>query len=278
VLFLLIFPVLVAGFFACHIHPVHSFRLHRYEGQYLYLKSSELGLKCFFIAGLASLAMHHWLPDNISVCERIYSWQLLSWLTEQMKMAGATEPGEASKMAWFVELSFLTFIAAFALKLWAHFRLWLRFRSWNTRLHVIGEILEDSPLDYLLYSLSLDENKNVMLMMEDRKVYVGRVVNLGEPSATGGMDQDVVLIPLMSGYRHKDTLKVTFTTMYSEVQADILISLRQDNIVSATEFDFDAYHKWNPSPAKAEREKSDRTSRSKNMPVSRKVRSTDAAA
>ncbi|MCC5611629.1 hypothetical protein LC612_34080 [Nostoc sp. CHAB 5834] len=250
-LFLLIFPVLVAGFFACHIHPVHSFRLHRYEGQYLYLKSAELGLKCFFFAGLASLAMHHWLPDNISVCERIFSWQLLSWLIEQMKMAGATDLGEASKMAWFVQLSFLTFIAAFALKLWAHLRLSLRFRSWNTRLHVIGEILEDSPLDYLLYSLSLDENKNVMLMMEDRKVYVGRVVNLGEPSATGGMDQDVVLIPLMSGYRDKDTLEVTFTTMYSEVEADILISLRQDNILSATEFDFDAYHKWNPNRAKA---------------------------
>lgn len=250
-LFLLIFPVLVAGFFACHIHPVHSYSLHRYEGQYLYLKSAELGLKCFFFAGLASLALRHWLPDSVTICDRIFSWQLLPWLTRQMEMVvGAAEPGEASKMAWFVELSFLTFLAAFALNLWAHFRLWLRFESWDTRLHVIGEILEDSPLDYLLYSLSLDEKKSVMLMMEDRKVYVGRVVSLGEPSATGGMDQDVVLIPFMSGYRDKDTLKVTFTTMYSEVEADILISLRQDNIVSATEFDFDAYHKWNPKKAK----------------------------
>jgi hypothetical protein len=28
------------------------------------------------------------------------------------------------------------------------------------------------------------------------------------------------------------------------------ISPRQDNIVSATGFDFDAYHKWNPNKAK----------------------------
>lgn len=244
--FLLIFPVLVAGFVACHIHPVHSYRLHRYEGQYLYLKSAELGLKCFFLASLAALALHYWLPDNVNICHRVFSWELLTWLTAQMTMVGAAEGSESSKMAWFVELSFLTFVAAYVLKLWAHFRLWLRFRKWDTKVYVIAEILEDSPLDNLLFSLSLAKDKNVMLMMEDRKVYVGRVIDLGEPSATGGMDQDILLIPLMSGYRHKDTLKVTFTTMYSEVDAEIVISLRQDNIVSATEFDFDAYRKWNP--------------------------------
>lgn len=246
-LFLLIFPVLVAGFFACHIHPVDSYRLHRYEGQYLYLKSAELGVKCFFVGGLVALALHHWLPDSISLCGRTFSWGLLAWLTEQAEMIGASQQGEASKMAWFVELSFLSFFAAFVLKWWAQIRLWLRFRSWRTKLYVIGEILEDSPLDNLLFNLSLDKEKNVMLMMEDRKVYVGRVVDLGEPTATGGMDQDILLIPVMSGFRDKDNLKVTFTTFYSEVTTDILVSLRQDNIVSATEFDFDAYGKWNPS-------------------------------
>lgn len=249
-LFLLIFPVLVAGFFACHIHPVDSYRLHRYEGQYLYLKSAELGIKCFFIAGLVALTMHHALPDDISLCGHRFSWRLLDWLTEQMTMIGASQQGEARKMAWFVALSFLTFFAAFVLKFWAHLQLWLRFRSWQTKLYVIGEILEDSPLDNLLFNLSLDKEKNVMLTMEDRKVYVGRVVDLGEPTATGGMDQDILLIPVMSGFRNKDDLKVTFTTFYSEVKADILISLRQDNIVSATEFDFDAYHKWNPPETK----------------------------
>ena len=85
-----------------------------------------------------------------------------------------------------------------------------------------------------------------MLTMDDRKVYVGKVISLGEPSETSGMDQDVSIMPLMSGYRDKDTLKVTFTTYYEEVDADIYLSLRQDAIVSATEFDFQAYLKWNP--------------------------------
>lgn len=53
-------------------------------------------------------------------------------------------------------------------------------------------------------------------------------------------------MPLMSGYREKDNLKVEFTTFYEEVDADIYLSLRQEAILSATEFDFTAYQRWNP--------------------------------
>lgn len=59
-------------------------------------------------------------------------------------------------------------------------------------------------------------------------------------------------MPLMSGYRDKDTLKVEFETFYEEVESDIYLSLRQDAIVSATKFDFEAYKKWNPRPPPSE--------------------------
>ena len=73
-------------------------------------------------------------------------------------------------------------------------------------------------LDDLLFRLSI-ENKNVMLMMDDRKVYVGKIISMGEPSETQGMDQDISIMPLMSGYRDKDTLRVNFTTDYEQVDA-----------------------------------------------------------
>lgn len=245
-LFLLIFPILVAGFVACHIHPVHSYKLHRYEGQYLYLKSAELGLKCFAIAFALALATHYWLPDSLSAGCLTVSLALSSSLTAAMKTIGATDPAEASKMAWFFLLSALTLFAAVLLKGWGHLSLRRRFGTWAAKVHVIGELLEDSPLDNLLFKLSLEKDKYVMLTMDDRKVYVGKVISLGEPSETSGIDQDVSIVPLMSGYRDKDTLKISFTTYYDEVDADIYLSLRQDAIVSATEFDFDAYCKWNP--------------------------------
>lgn len=243
-LFLLILPVLVAGFFACHIHPVHSYRLHRYEGQYLYLRSAALGLKCFAIAFLLALAGHYFIPDSFSVCSIDINLGLSSFLNSVVKLFGAANDEEAKKMAWFFLFSSLMFVAAILVKAWAHVRLRLRFGRWDCRVFVIGQLLDDSPLDSLLFQASLNKEKSVMLSMSDRKVYVGKVVSLGEPSETSGMDQDVSILPIMSGYRDKDDLGVSFTTRYEEVDADIYISLRQDAIVSATEFDFPSYQKW----------------------------------
>ncbi len=242
---LLIFPVLVAGFVACHIHPIHSYKLHRYEGQYLYLKSAELGVKCFAIALLIAMAAHYWLPSSISLGCATISLTLSTLSAFTVEVLGA-DSVEAIKIARFFQLSALTFISSLIIKSWSHLSLWRRFGTWDAKIFVIGEILEDSPLDYLLFKLSLEKDKQVMLTMDDRKVYVGKVINLGEPSETSGMDQDISIIPLMSGYRNKDTLEVEFTTDYDEVEADIYLSLRQDSIVSATEFNFAAYQKWNP--------------------------------
>ncbi len=246
-LFLLIFPVLIAGFLACHIHPYHSYKLHRYEGQYLYLKSSELGLKCFGVAFTISLILYHVIPSSLSLGSYSLSLTFSSWLSDSMLEMGAQDTHEASKMAWFFILSALTLFSALIIKFWGHVSLWRRFGVWNTRVFVIGELLEDSPLDNLLFNLSLQKNKYAMLGMSDRKVYVGKVISLGEPTETNGMDQDISIMPIMSGYRDKDTLRVHFSTFYDEVDTHIYLSLRQDAIVSATEFDFVAYRKWNPS-------------------------------
>lgn len=256
-LFLLILPVLVAGFLACHIHPVHSYRLHRYEGQYLYLKSAELGLRCFLLALIIALAGFHWLPDKLAFCNVEIRLNVSTWLRALMVAVGAANPQEATKMAWFLLLSCLTFVAAFLIKFWGHVTLWARFKVWwdaKAKVYVIGELLEDSPLDNLLFKLSLERDKYAMLALDDRKVYVGKVISLGEPSETSGMDQDVSIMPLMSGYRDKDTLVVEFTTYYSDVDSEIYLSLRQDAIVSATQFDFDAYKKWNESRARKKEE------------------------
>ena len=246
-LLLLIFPVLVAGFFACHIHPIHSYKLHRFEGQYLYLKSAELGLKCFAIAFLVAIAAHYWIPETLQIFYLNLNLHLSASLSEAMRVMGARDDAEASKLAWFFILSTLTFLSAFAVKVWGHISLRRRFGTWDSQIakvYVIGEILSDSPLDDLLFKLSLQKDKYAMLTMNDRKVYVGKVIDLGEPTETNGMDQDVSIMPLMSGYRDKDSLKVEFKTFYEEVESDIYLSLRQDAIVSATEFDFDAYRKW----------------------------------
>lgn len=245
-LFLLIFPILVAGFIACHIHPVHSYKLHRYEGQYLYLKSAELGLKCFALALLLAILGHYWIPNALYLGWGSIRLDLSAVLKDSVQdMLGISDKAEVGKTAWFVLFSALTFMSSLLIKAWGHLSLFRRFGAWRARIFVIAELLADSPLDNLLFRLSLEKGKQIMLTMADRKVYVGKVVSLGEPSETSGMDQDIAIVPLMSGYRDKDTLKLKFTTYYDEVDADISLSLRQDSILSATEFNFAAYQQWN---------------------------------
>ena len=72
--------------------------------------------------------------------------------------------------------------------------------------------------------------------MDDRKVYIGRVISLGEPNEIDGMDQEITITPYASGYRDKDTLNLVLTTKYNEISEDVALVLRQDKIISATHF------------------------------------------
>lgn len=146
-LLLLILPVLVAGFLACHIHPVHSYKLHRYEGQYLYLKSAELGLECFALAFALGVFSHYQLPNSLTAGCFSVNIAVSKQLSNAMMAMGTKDEDEALKLAWFFILSALTFLAAFIIKIWATIRLRLRFGTWDTKVFVIGKLLEDSPLD-----------------------------------------------------------------------------------------------------------------------------------
>lgn len=247
-LFLLIFPILVAGFLACHIHPYHSYKLHRYEGQYLYLKSSKLGLMCFGWGFLLATTFHLLVPSSVQIFGFSFSINIEAFVKDLMGDMGASNDSEKAKMAWFFILSVATIFSAWIIKLWGHIVLKLRFgHFFKNKVHVIGELLDDSPLDSLLFKLSLNKNKQVMLSMQDRKVYVGKIIRMGEPTETNGMDQDITIVPVLSGYRDKDTLKVKLDTEYNDMpnsKTNITLSLRQDAIVSATEFDFDFYDEW----------------------------------
>lgn len=72
-----------------------------------------------------------------------------------------------------------------------------------------------------------------MLTMKDRKVYVGNVISLGEPNEKGGPEQSVVISPIISGYRDKDTLDIFLTTNYSRLDDTTKLILNKIEILSA---------------------------------------------
>lgn len=244
---LLLLPILVAGFIVLTKHPIHFYKLHRYEGQLLYLSSAFQGLLCSLVA-IGILLGTNLMSPKIST----WAWSFLEELFE---------PFINSKDAiWLFLITGFSILVALLRAAWFRVRSWIKYTLINfggnnktnlgskvlTDLFLMGSILKDSPLDSLFYEsfVATDPEKYLMLTMEDGKIYVGKVIGLGEPTESEGMDQEIVITPFLSGYRKKETLKVIFTTKYFAVESDISLVLRQDKIISATVFETEIYNEF----------------------------------
>ncbi|EIU7172026.1 hypothetical protein [Pseudomonas aeruginosa] len=247
----LIIPLLVSGFLVYHHHPVHFYKLHRHEGQYLYIQCARLGLYSLIISFLICTILYHLLTYYRIGDFDLEKINLFSWTAKHLANIGIVKKEESTTYALF--------IWAIILSLWPIPHIWgsltrffffkLRLGAKNatqTKVAAMAQIFKDSPLDDFLFKSAINKD-TVMLHMDDRKVYVGFITTMGEPNETQGADQEIAIKPVMSGYRDKDTLTVTFTTQYREVGADVTLILRQEEIISATKFDSSVYEKFQAS-------------------------------
>jgi hypothetical protein len=221
--------------------PPHFYRLHRYEGQMLYLKSASLGLVSTLIAFAIVSLLDYFVPA--SICG--FNVDLESLLIEVTQQALNTNEENSSNLAWVIIITLATLAVA---QLWVWFDvivLCLLSKKYgvDASIIVMGRVLADSPLDALLYQSYISEEKVVMLTLSNRKMYVGVVNNMGEPNEIEGFDQEISLVPILSGYRDKDDLCVHWTTAYEDVDTDkdLRIVIRQELIESASEFDFNTW-------------------------------------
>ncbi|MGV8917093.1 MAG: hypothetical protein ACOH2R_04705 [Pseudomonas sp.] len=236
---LLLLPFLVSGYWICLNHPRIALSFHKYEGQLLYLLVAREGIRCFMIATSASLALgllsyvsfavpdyagsFHVSLDYLSLIENwLFSHQLV---TEQNSDIGA----------FLVQAAALCLVVP---KLWTSFEVWRLKRSYNlkTRAELDTQLLSvfvagNPCLDLLMTSIRHPKNK-YLFSMNDRKVYVGSVIEIGKAAEAQGVDQHFLLIPFLSGYRDKDTMQIEMTTDYAR-SGEGAIMLSQENIVSA---------------------------------------------
>lgn len=238
----LILPVLTCGFFICNNSLPHFYKLHRYEGQQLYLKSAWLGLQCLFIATVFVSAINYYVPETVFGYS-IDIHRLIITLTSAI----VPDSKVANNLAWLV-------ILAFTMHIIASIRVHItnlaiervqEIEGIDYKIGLMSEVLSDSPLDSeLLYSYISEQS--VLIALSNRKVYVGQVVSMGEPNETEGMDQEISILPHMSGYRDKDNLTVNFTTQYHDIDTsvEIKVTIRQELIESVSRFDFDVYQQF----------------------------------
>ncbi len=256
-LLLLILPVLAAGYLIVSQHPFFAKRLHRYDGQLLYLITATQGLYCSGIAVIAVTLMDYYLGCGGALSQHI--------CLEPQHLNQLFPLHNPSQFVWILYVSIAAIIVA-KLRIAIYWLLAkikyqvINFGNANQSklpyqnladLALTQEIINDSPLDKLLFQSFVGHSPVtlVMLSMDDNKVYVGKVIEMGEPTETEGMDQEILIEPTRSGYRNKDTKIVTFTTYYDKIEGSSAIVLKQDKIISATLFneqiyrDFQALHK-----------------------------------
>ncbi len=234
-LLLLVLPILVSGFIVCNNNPHYYYKLHRYEGQYLYLKSAHLGFISLSIFTLLALLLKAFFPAHISL-------DVVSVL--KTLFAGVAYSGndaDLTSFSWVVLVSIGSILYAYC---WSACS-WLRLRFLfgdieRAKILIMGRVLSDSPMDKLFFE-SFIHSKPLMLTLESGKVYVGTISSLGEPNENEGMDQEISIIPLLSGVRTKDDMRVVFHTNYDLVRGDMTIVIRQEQVSTASWFDFDVY-------------------------------------
>ncbi len=269
---LLILPILISGYIVFTKHPYNYYRLHRYDGQLLYLESAKSGFMCTVTSGGLVLLFNQYLPPSVDVFGERYSIDVYSFVYSFLVPIAEKEAG---KLTWILLMTLGALVLAYAYALWGILRLRLRVidltdlisirritlslkrGKWlkredesslpldeRARIVLMASILKDSPMDALFYKSYLIDGYNLMITMEDRKVYIGRVLSLGEPNESQGMDQEIAITPYASGYRDKNTLGVTLTTKYNEISSDLALTIRQDKIISASYFSEDVYEEF----------------------------------
>ena len=112
----------------------------------------------------------------------------------------------------------------------------------------------------LLIDRAIAERKAIEVSLRSRKTYIGVPVESGIGAAS---DTDLVLIPLMSGYRKEDTLELVVTTNYLDVISDytregsgrnvreLRVVIPLSEVVSARLFDRAVYRAFRRRPAAA---------------------------
>lgn len=238
---LLIIPLLVSGYILITTHPYHYYRLHRYDGQLLYMKSATYGLWCFVWTILIAYAIKWQWP----------SFHLVMLVRDQLDLK-LNAPSNERIIGWLVLLScgsvFLAWFWGLSVRKLVIYRTKIINRVQGVRFSVTDdenivmlrmrqELINDNPMDEMFFD-SLVDRKPILLTLKNKKIYIGIVNALGEPNEKEGPNQHISILPIISGYRDKDTMCVVLKSEYKEVEdADTSIVFPLEEIAQVSWFD-----------------------------------------
>lgn len=237
---LIIVPLLVSGYMVCIRHPFFYVRLHRFQGQLLYLHVARMGMACLIVSTLLSAAILAMSKQALPILGHLVATDYSNYLGTLLVQLDIASEKNGTLWVFLMQVGLTALVIPF---FWSAFYVGAKKKilqlETDVQLHTLLAlgVLEGTPFRVLLRE-SIVQCRPCMFSLNDRKVYVGIVLFAGTPTESEGVDHAFTLIPILSGYRDKDTLEVTLNTHYSTAANPPPITLIQENVVSATQFDF----------------------------------------
>ena len=210
-------PAIGGYWFLTHLHYTR-YRAARDSGYHLLFRSALVGVFLYVFAQGIVFTLNNWLPEVSAL------WQ--PYLPDP-----------------YSDAAILSVALGFALP-WAGNRFFNEAQAARKVAQDSGDFIE------LLIADSIESQELVELSLRNRKVYIGLALAGGIGKSVAG---DVMLIPMNSGYRDKDTRELKITTHYAAVikqslekqpalsDEDFRIVIPMSEIVSARLFFPEAY-------------------------------------
>lgn len=221
---LLVSIILVSGyFFVINCLPAR-YKFKRSEGWSAYFLVAAWGVLFFSISWLicsllgilgvtGKVALHIGLSkDNIT--------QLIPLSSNTTQIVNDLRVAQ-----WVICSLILSYVSGLLSLLW--------FRRGERKLDAVVKASKNNPLEQLIIEASATLFP-VLATLKSKKIYVGWV---HAPVLEHGEIDYLSLIPLLSGYRDKDTLSVVFTTNYRQHYSDCLEAPHSANLLDDFKLD-----------------------------------------
>lgn len=240
----------------------HYYQLHRYDGQLLYLKVAAHGtMSVVFVLALAVI-MKFLFPD----------FHPIAIVSEILNVKKTIDNNKVETWLALISIASIIFSLLWVFIVWSK-NVILGFFCEKQhhedifhakKLRILRKTISNSTLDsMLLDAMESSPKKSILVTLSSRKVYVGIVNGIQEPTESEAPNSYISIFPIMSGYRDKDTLSITFTNSYpSEVSvssaatadskkihkvANMDILIKSDEISHLSWFDFAVFDEVNGS-------------------------------
>lgn len=237
----LIAPLIFSGYIYCHFHKFEHLKLEKRHGQYLYLTFFAWGLFFFFISSTIVLSFYHFHSGKFSFSGKTYDFIFLK-ITEESLRPFKTDSNSVTSLSLLIYISIVSSLLAIASASAYNFSLKIRFKN-MANLVLIGRLINKDASKIMLFDAAI-ERRNILITLDTTKVYVGRLLTFELNSADSpDFHENILIAPLLSGYRGESDQKVTFTTTYNpEANINYSISIKKETIVTISHFDIDSYH------------------------------------